>query len=74
MTPARPGQDRGMAKVNPIELQKALKGMSYPATRDEVVEQARSNGASDEIVSAIESAGKDRFESPAEVSGAVSGG
>lgn len=63
-----------MAKVNPIELQKALKGMSYPATRDEVVAKARGNGASDDIVAAIEGAGKDRFENPAEVSGAVAGG
>ncbi|MER7795975.1 DUF2795 domain-containing protein [Microbacterium sp. NPDC096154] len=58
----------------PIELQKYLGGADYPASKDDLVALARDNGAPDDLVSALESAGKDSFESPAEVSSAVAGG
>ena len=40
--------------LNPIDVQRHLKGVSYPASRDDLVSAARDNGASDEIVSALE--------------------
>jgi hypothetical protein len=58
--------------VNPIELQKHLKGVDYPASRDDLVATARSNGAPDDIVEALESSGKDSFEDPTEVQAALS--
>jgi len=39
-------------QVNPIEVQKHLKGISYPATKDDVVSTAEQNGADDERSSA----------------------
>ncbi|QFU89902.1 DUF2795 domain-containing protein [Amycolatopsis sp. YIM 10] len=36
-----------MAKANPIEVQKHLSGVDYPAGRDDLVAAARSNGADD---------------------------
>ncbi|TDN92021.1 DUF2795 domain-containing protein [Microbacterium sp. BK668] len=56
---------------NPIDLQKHLAGVDYPASRATLVEAARRNGAPDDIVSALENAGRDDFETPAEVSAAV---
>jgi hypothetical protein len=53
--------------VNPIEVQKVLKGASYPADRDDIVSLARDNGASDEIVSALRDAGSARFDGPDDV-------
>ena len=53
--------------VNPIELQKHLKGVDYPATKDDLVSVAQSNGAPQEIVDALQSAKKDSFEGPSAV-------
>ena len=40
-----------MADVNPIELQKALKGVDYPASKDDLISTANDNGADEEIMS-----------------------
>jgi hypothetical protein len=58
--------------VNPIELQKYLKGVEYPASKDDLTSAAESNGAPDEIVSALRGAGKDRFDAPTDVEKALS--
>jgi hypothetical protein len=65
-------RDRIMAKLNPIELQKALKGASYPTSKDDLVKIAKENGASDDIVAALENLGDDRFNTPADLTEAVS--
>lgn len=60
-----------MAKINPIDLQKSLKGVDYPASKDDVVKAARDNGASEEIVKALEGLDDGTFETPADVSKAL---
>ncbi len=57
----------------PIELQKYLSGVDYPASRDDLVQTARDQGAPDELVQALESASQDSFDSPTDVSSAVAG-
>lgn len=57
--------------VNPIELQKHLKGVDYPASRDDLVKAAESNGAPKEIVDALRGADKDSFDGPSAVQQAV---
>ena len=57
--------------VNPIELQKHLKGADYPASREDLVSTAESNGAPQEIVDAIRNSGKDTFDGPSAVQQAV---
>ena len=59
--------------VSPIDVQKHLKGVSYPASRDDLVSAAESNGAPDEIVSQLRKAGRDSFDSPADVMQALGG-
>lgn len=34
-----------MAKVNPIQLQKHLKGVDYPATKEDLLQHAKDQGA-----------------------------
>jgi len=58
--------------VNPIELQKHLKGISYPASKDELVQTAEANGASEEILEALRSASSEHFEGPDDVQSALS--
>ncbi len=49
------------------EVQKALKGADYPASRDDLVELAKSNGAGDDLVSALGNMDKDSFDGPSAV-------
>ncbi|CAG2147588.1 DUF2795 domain-containing protein [Cupriavidus plantarum] len=67
-------QDGGSGKegkLNPIELQKALKGMDYPANRDALVSLAQKNGAKDDIIEALGRIPDRDYEDPAQVSEAV---
>jgi hypothetical protein len=58
--------------VNPIETQKYLKGVDYPADRQTLVEAARGNGAPDEIVEALSSMDSDSFDGPSAVMSGMS--
>ena len=58
--------------VNPIELQKYLKGVDYPASKDDLASTAESNGAPSEIVDAIRSASQDSFDGPTGIEKALS--
>ncbi|WP_031510805.1 DUF2795 domain-containing protein [Streptomyces megasporus] len=63
-----------MGKINnPIELQKALGGVDYPADRRTLVENAKKKGAKEEVVQELSSLKKDRFDGPDDVSKAVFG-
>ena len=59
--------------VSPIDVQKHLKGVSYPASRDDLVSAAKSSGAPDEIVEQLRAVDRDRFEGPNEVTKALGG-
>lgn len=56
---------------SPTDVQKALKGTEYPATPDELAEQARTNGADEDIVEALEALDEDEFEGPTAVMSAM---
>lgn len=60
-----------MAQVNPIQLQKHLKGMDYPASRDDIIRHAEENGADEDALSVLEQLPDEEFETPADVSKAV---
>ena len=50
--------------VNPIEVQKHLAGVDYPATRDELAGTARRDGAKDDVVQAISELRDEQFDGP----------
>ena len=60
-----------MAKINPIQAQKYLKGVNYPVTKDELVKHAKQGGADAALCEHLEKMPGDRFETPAEVSKAM---
>ncbi|MER7729155.1 DUF2795 domain-containing protein [Streptomyces sp. NPDC096323] len=60
-----------MADISPIDVQKALKGAEYPASRDDLVSLAQNNGADDTLVQKLGDAPADRFDGPNEVQKAV---
>jgi hypothetical protein len=61
-----------MAKVNPIQLQKHLKGVSYPATKQDILAKAEQNGTMDDNVRDVLNALPDRkYDKPTDVTQAV---
>lgn len=51
-----------------IEVQRALKGMSYPADKAALLESAKSNGAGDEVIAALKKLADGEYNGPADVS------
>jgi|GEM_PF-632002 len=49
------------------EIEKALKGMNYPASKQNLVQQAKSNHASRDVINAIQDLPENRFNSPTDV-------
>jgi hypothetical protein len=56
---------------SPIDIQKALSGMDYPASKDEIVRHAEQNGADEEILDALKGIDDREYEGPSGVSSAV---
>jgi len=54
--------------MNPIQLQKALKGVDYPTDKKTLIDRARTNGADNEVIQTLEELPMDRFNSPNDVS------
>ncbi len=57
--------------VNPIQVQKFLSGVDYPASKDDLVARAQQQGADDDVVSTLQELPGERFESPSAVSAAI---
>jgi hypothetical protein len=55
--------------VSPIDIQKALKGMDYPASKDQILEHAK--GADEEVLDALAKIDDREYEGPSGVSAAV---
>lgn len=62
-----------MEHANPIQIQKYLKGVDYPANKAQLIEKARQLGADDNICASLEQLPDEEFQTPAEVSQAFSG-
>jgi hypothetical protein len=61
----------GQAKANPIEVQKFLEGVRYPARRRELVQEAKRQRASENVRSTLERLPDKRFDTPTDVSEAI---
>jgi hypothetical protein len=57
--------------VSPIDIQKALGGMDYPASKEEIIKHAQDNGGSEEVVEALKGIEDREYEGPSGVSEAV---
>ncbi len=57
--------------INPIELQKSLKGVAYPADRDALVSAAKSNSADEWVLSALGAIADGDYDTPAAVNHAL---
>ncbi|HLN74437.1 MAG: DUF2795 domain-containing protein [Methylococcaceae bacterium] len=59
-------------RFSPIEVQQFLKGMSYPASKEDLVNHARRNRASDGIISMLNGMRTSSFNGPTDVNDALS--
>lgn len=57
-----------MSRVNPIQIQKFLKGVDYPASKEALLENAKKLGADEKVCASLEQLPDEEFQTPAEVS------
>lgn len=57
--------------VNPIQVQKFLGGIEYPADKATLLRTAEQNGADDDIRDALDQLSGDSFDSPTDVTKAI---
>ena len=62
-----------MNKPNPIELQKYLSGVDYPAKRDDLVRAAEKNGADSGTLDVVRRLPDRTYDGPSGVSKEISG-
>jgi hypothetical protein len=64
---------QGRDNVNPIELQKSLKGVDYPANKQALQDKAKSNGADEVVMDFLEQIPDQDYDTPAQVTKQISG-
>ena len=57
--------------INPIQIQKFLKGVNYPASKNDLLQNAEGQGADEDARAALEQLPDEEYESPADVSKAL---
>jgi hypothetical protein len=60
-----------MAQAEFIKVQKSLGGISYPATKEQLIEHARRNQAEKDVLDALQNIPDREYDGPNEVSKAV---
>lgn len=58
-------------RVNPAVVQKFLAGISYPCSKEELIDHARGQGADENVIQMLESFSQETFNSAADVSRAI---
>jgi hypothetical protein len=57
--------------VNPIQMQKYLKGVDYPARKEDLLATAEEQGADEEVRATLDRLPDREYETPADVSKAL---
>ncbi|MFH1030482.1 MAG: DUF2795 domain-containing protein [bacterium] len=58
--------------LSPVQTQKFLSDMDYPASKGEIINHAREKGADEEVMATLEALPEKEYASAAEVSKALS--
>jgi uncharacterized protein DUF2795 len=62
-----------MAQIKPTDIERHLGGIDYPASKREIIEQARANGADWAVVRKLEEIRDRRYDGPTSVMQEVTG-
>lgn len=60
-----------MAKVNPVQIEKFLKGIDYPASKADLIKYAEQHGADENVLATLERLPNQTFNGPVGVSKAI---
>ncbi len=60
-----------MVRVSPAYVEKYIKGIKFPASKQELIEQAESNNAGDDVLNILDNVPDKQFNSPIEISIAI---
>ncbi len=56
-----------MANVNPVDVQKFLSGINFPASKQDIIDHVRKNGGNGDVVSKLEALEDKTYNNTAEV-------
>ncbi len=57
--------------VNPIQVQKYLKGVDYPCNKQGLIDRAKQEGADEKVIQTLQAMPMDQFNSPNDVAQAI---
>ena len=60
-----------MQNINPIQIQKFLKGVDHPANKETLIENTRKMGADENVCASLEQLPEQDYETPVDVSEAL---
>lgn len=60
-----------MVRVSPAQVEKSIKGIKFPASKQDLVQQAESNNANDDVLNILENVPDKQFNSPVDISKAI---
>ncbi len=64
-------EEATVANVNPVQIQKYLDGVNYPASKQDLVNKAKQEGASQDVLQTLEKMPGKQYNGPVDVSEAV---
>ncbi len=59
--------DKNQSKVNPIQVQKFLKGIKYPCSKQDLVKKAKSEGADQNVLDTLQKIPDRDYDAPTDV-------
>ncbi len=60
-----------MKRVSPVQVEKFLKGMDFPATKEDIINKARQQGADDNVLETLRMLPDKQYNSPTDISRAM---
>jgi len=60
-----------MANVNPVQVEKSLDGVNYPASKQDLIDTAKKQGASQDTIDTLQKMPGKTYNSPVDVSEAI---
>lgn len=64
-------QATGHGKINPVKVQKFLKGIDYPVDKKTLIEKAKGNGADENVMHTLQRMSRETYNGPKDVSRAI---
>ncbi|WP_414468990.1 DUF2795 domain-containing protein [Methanobacterium sp. ACI-7] len=60
-----------MVRVSPAQVEKCIKGIKFPASKQELIQQAEGNNANEDVLNILESVPDKQFNSPVDITKAI---